>query len=126
MRELESRQRLKRRIYSWPSILILALVTVLLARGAIALVAKERESAREALALDTKVTTLSEREKELTDEIDKLNTSAGVEEEIKSKYNVAEAGEHVAVIVDRPGKESTTTPEEISWWKRLWNDIIGQ
>lgn len=130
MRELEHRQKLKKRMYSLPVLGILLLVTIAIGRGAYALLVKERDSARDARLLAEKVQTLTLREKQLTDEIAKLNTEAGIEEEIKSKFNVARAGEHVAVIVDKPASTASTTPEKAPWWKRLYylfgDAIIGE
>jgi len=65
------------------------------------------------------------REGVLSGEIDKLQTPSGIEEEIKSKFNVAKEGERVAVIVDRPEDVATTTSEIKPWYKRLWDDIIS-
>ena len=87
---------------------------------------KERTSAKEAELLQAKVVALAEREAVLRDEIGRLETSAGVEEEIKSKFNVAKEGERVAIIVDRPQEVATTTPTPSPWYKRLWDGIVGK
>ncbi|MBX4195362.1 hypothetical protein KW796_00120 [Candidatus Parcubacteria bacterium] len=126
MRELEQRQKLRRRLYSLPALAILLAITAGLVRGAYTLILKERESASDARLLAAKVGILTEREEVLSAEIEKLETPAGVEEEIKSKFNVAKEGERVAVIVDRPESSTTTEPQKESWFKRLWADIIGR
>ena len=129
MRELQNRQKMKRRIYSIPALLVLLAITIGIVRGAYALMQKERQSARDAEALDRQVSELASRETELKADIDKLHTEGGIEEEIKAKYNVARPGERVAIIIDRPG-EATTTAEEEPWYVRFWNairyDIVGQ
>ena len=126
MRELENRQKFRRRLYSIPALAVLLLITVMLVRGAYSILLTERESARDARLLELEVASLSEREDELKAAIEKLQTPEGVEEEIKSKYNVARAGEMVAVIVDGPENKATTTEEEGSWWRDLWSAIIGK
>ncbi len=126
MRELEHRQRLKRRLYSLPALVLLLIITVALVRGTYFLVLKERETAQEAEALALRAKSLAEREQTLLKETSKLGTESGVEEEIKSKFNVAREGERVAVIVDRPQLESATTTEDLPWWKRFWNAIISR
>lgn len=126
MRELENRQKFKRRLYSLPALMALLAITVLLVKGAYSIMLTERESSREAKLLALDVATLAEREKVLEEAIQKLETEEGIEEEIKSKYNVAREGERVAVIVDRPSNIATTTQEEKSWFKRMWTAIIGK
>ncbi|MBX4199166.1 septum formation initiator family protein [Candidatus Parcubacteria bacterium] len=125
MRELQKRQQLKRRLYSLPALGALFILTLALGKGAYDLVVKERQSARDSKLLAEKVATLTEREATLKAEIDRLRTDAGIEEEIKGKFNVAGAGEHVAIIVDRPDT-STTTLEVLPWYKRAWDAIIGR
>jgi len=125
MREFESRRRLKRRLYSLPVIVVLALLCVFSVKGAYSIIKKERESAKEAEALKLKFEGLGEREKFLEEEIRRLGTVGGIEQEIKSKFNVAQSGEYVALIVDDSSGEATTTPENLHWWERLWDAIIG-
>ncbi|MHB1330423.1 MAG: FtsB family cell division protein [Minisyncoccota bacterium] len=123
MRELEKRQKMRRRMYSTPVIIGLLVVTIFLVKGAYSLLLTERRSAEKAEILALKVSSLALREEFLKSEIARLNTEAGIEEEIKSKYNVARPGELVALIVDDTERASTTE-EEASWWKRFWDAII--
>ena len=112
-------------MYSTPTIVGLFIITIFLAKGAYSLLLTERKSAEKAEALALKVNSLTEREMFLKAEIARLHTEDGIEEEIKSKYNVAKPGELVALIVDTRDR-ATTTEEEIPWWKRLWGAIIAR
>lgn len=113
-------------MYSLPVLLVLLVMAVLISKGAYTILVKERQSAREAVALAEKIEVLAQREEKLKYEVEKLETDLGIEEEIKSKFNVARAGEHVALIVERGEEATSTTEEEPSWWKRFWGGIIGQ
>jgi len=126
MRELENRQKFRRRIYSLPALAVLLVVAIMLVKGAYSIMITERQSSKDARLLALEVAALADRQKVLEAEIEKLNTDEGVEEEIKSKYNVARAGERVAVIVDRPERDASTTPEDDPWWRGIWNAIIGR
>ncbi len=126
MLELQKRQKLRRRLYSLPVLLGLLFLVIFVSRGAYGIFLKERASALEVEALEAKIGTLVQREGTLKYEVEKLETDSGIEEEIKSKFNVARAGEHVALIVERGEVEASTTPETPSWWKRFWGGIIGQ
>lgn len=124
MREFENRQKIRRKLYSLPALAVLLLITLALSRGAYSLLVKERESAKEAENLALKLDALKDREKVLSEETVKLKTEAGIEEEIKSKFNVARAGEHVAVLVDSTPNATSSGEENQSWWMRMWNAIM--
>lgn len=126
MKELQQRQKFKRRLYSMPSLAIALVLSVALVRGAYGILLTERESSREVGLLAAEVGALSAREVVLKAAIQKLQTEEGIEEEIKSKFNVAKPGEQVAVIVDRPERAASTTEQKVPWWKGLLNAIIGK
>jgi cell division protein FtsB len=126
MRELQNRQKLRRKMYSIPVLLFLLLVAVFTSKGAYNILIKERQSAKEVVVLSEKIGALAEREEKLKYEVETLETDSGIEEEIKSKFNLARAGEHVALIVEKGDIDASTTPEGGSWWKRFWGGIIGQ
>lgn len=125
MRELENKQRLRRRIYSIPALMVLLFITGAMIRGAYSILKTERITAREVAMMKESVETLTFRKDSLEGSIDRLQTEDGIEEEIKSKFNVARAGEKVAIIVDPPEPKATTTPDTDPWYKRLWHAIIG-
>ncbi len=123
MRELERKQLIKRRLYSTPAIIGLLFLTIFLARGASEVLEKRSESIKHLEDLDTKTTLLVERQVTLEKDIERLKTSEGINEEIKEKFSVSEAGERVAIIVDE--KPSSTTTEEIDkpWYVDVLNTI---
>lgn len=125
MRELQRKQTIKRRLYSTPVLLALALVTLLLVKGAYGVIEKERTSSIAVKDLAAKVGTLSAQEIELKSEITRLNTEAGLAEAIKEKFNVSAVGEHVAVIVDPHPVATSTASSSSSWYKRFWDAIIS-
>ena len=123
MRELEHKQKLKRRIYSTPALIILALVAIILARGAYGVVAKMEESRAYVKELEAKVGTLKSRQTELETSIAKLQTAEGVDSEIKGKFSVSKEGEKVAVIVDARHEGATSTESNRSWLGNIWRTI---
>lgn len=125
MLELQKRNRWRRVAYSLPGVFVLLVLTFFSIRGAYDIFLKERISKKEAELLITKVEDLKARETFLTEKVEDLTTPSGVEEEIKSKFNVARAGEHVALIVEGEEPEATSTPQKSSWWQRFWSGIIN-
>ncbi|MES2214285.1 MAG: hypothetical protein V4465_02800 [Patescibacteria group bacterium] len=127
MRELQEKQKRRARLYSTPVLVALALITLLILRGTFVIMQKERESSTYVGNLQVKVMTLADRQSKLKEDIGRLETDEGIDTEIKTRFSVARAGEHVAVIVD-PREKATTTPEKPESWyhpitsflKSLW------
>jgi cell division protein FtsB len=82
---------------------------------------QKKKAAQEALVrMQKEATELSNREEKLQESIARLDTTEGMNFEIRKKLNVAEAGESVAVIVDQ--KITTTTPPvQLSTWQKVKN-----
>lgn len=115
---------IRRVMYSIPSLFLLALVTFLLAKGALNIFLKERESAKTVRELEMKAALGESREIELQDYIERLKTEEGIIDEIKNKFSVVREGEHVAVIIDAHEAQASTSITKIPWYKKLWNAII--
>ncbi|MCR4279328.1 MAG: septum formation initiator family protein [Candidatus Zambryskibacteria bacterium] len=123
MKELQRRQRVKRILYSYPSLIVMAVICFFLVRGAVGVMLKERASANKVEELEAQSEALESREAELNSEIARLETPEGIVEEIRDKFSVTREGEYVAIIVDdRP--KATTTEKSASerfkeWWEKL-------
>ena len=63
---------------------------------------------------------LQVRDKEVRSKIERLGTSSGIEEEIRSKFTVAKSGEKVVMVVeDKPPTPTPATP--LGFWRRILN-----
>ena len=127
MKELRDRQKFKGFLYSLPSLVVLLLVTFLMAKGAVGIMSKKHETAQKLETLEEENALLRERQATLATGIAKLETEAGVIEEIRAKFNAARSGEHLAVIVEEKARATTTVPSVVerlkmgwSWVKSLW------
>ena len=125
MRELRQKQKIKRRLYSTPVLVILLVIALLAIRSTWSIIGKYRESAGYVDDLRQKSIDLNAREAELKANIARLGTDAGIETEIKEKFNVSREGEQVAIIVDKDGHSTSTSTTTDPWWKRLWDSIMG-
>ena len=65
-----------------------------------------------------RVIELENRNKELMTQINELQTTQGVEAEIRSKFTVAKPNEHMVIVLDGP-LASTTPPENDGFWQSL-------
>jgi len=106
----------------WHSPLVLVILFCILglfSYNIIRLVEKERETSRNKIIQLNKIEELRRREASLNSDIEKLKTEDGIEDTIRSKFQVVKPGEKVVAIVDEeiviPDKEEE---ESHSFW--LW------
>jgi cell division protein FtsB len=125
MRELQQKQRMKRRLYSTPALILLAFITFLFVRGTYVVLEKKSESARSVELLNEKAIALRQKQVELADNIEALKTSEGIEREVKEKYNVAKEGERVVILVDREATTTDNTAVSKPWWQKAWSAIMS-
>ncbi|MEK9171770.1 MAG: hypothetical protein AAB782_00845 [Patescibacteria group bacterium] len=125
MKELQRKQKVRRIIYSIPSIIVLSVLAFLLAKGTLGVMDKERESSGRLRSLEEKAVALVLREQELREGVRRLETEEGIKNEIREKFSVIEEGELVAVIVDDQGVSNSAGDSMSPWYKRLWIAIMG-
>lgn len=125
MKELRDKQRFKRYLYSYPSLVIIIIIAFLLARGAAGIFSKERESAQVLKDLEEKNAALASRQESLKGDIASLQTEEGIIEEVRRKFNVIRPGEHLAIVVEEKPSASTTPSGAIDTLKRGWDWLMG-
>lgn len=116
------KRKLKRILYSKITLIILAIIVILLFRSVWGMYEKERNTRILRAKQTQELNELKGREEALRAEIERLSTEQGVEEEIRSKFDVGKDGEEVIVIIDDSKKDETEqkiTPK--SFWQKLFS-----
>ena len=124
MKELQRKQGIRRIIYSIPSLIILSIIALILTKGALGVMNKERTSSELSKDLEEKAAALVLREQELRAGVARLETEEGIKDEIREKFSVTEEDELVAVIIDDRGASSSTDSSTLPWYKKLWLAIM--
>lgn len=109
-----------------PVLLLLVCVALLLVRGSWDAMSKERESSERVTQLEDKVSVMEARGRELEESLLLLDTTEGLEEEIREKFDVSEEGEHVVLILEPEVDTSLTEERPPRWYNKLWNVIMGR
>ena len=106
---------------SSPFLLFAALILLLFAGSAVWNVyGTYKEAKRKHDILASSLESLRSRERVLSDDIKRLGTARGVEEELRRRYNAVRAGEEVIVVVGEKREEAPTQePRWKTWWRRL-------
>lgn len=118
--DFRKKRQLKRILYSTGAIAILGAVVFLLGHATWDVYQKAKmtdDKRQEALA---ELTRLQKQEATLQDELNRLQTARGMEEEVRTKFNVAKEGEKVVTIVSPQNGERSGVPQVAPWWKRIF------
>lgn len=115
----------KRKLYSWPVLLILLVCVILLGFSVRGLYAKSRIAEANRREAEAHLESLKERKTQLGAELERLATDEGVETEIRTRFPVAKPDEGVIQIVEEEKTDSATSsplvkPSKESFWKRFF------
>ena len=122
MLDFHEKRRMRNLVYSKVVLFFLVVVIFLLSYSVWGVFQKERETQVKKEQRQQVLIEVEERERVLAEETKRLNTERGVEEEIRSKFDVARAGEQILVIVDAPEDNILLeSKEEASVWQRFLN-----
>lgn len=123
MRRLEKR-KIKKRIYSWWTVIILGGILVFSALNVWDVYKKYAESKNNISGLQDRYASSQDRKVDLDGRIEYLHSERGVEEEIREKFNVAKDGEQVIVIVDQKPQEDGVVETNENPIRRFWSTIF--
>jgi cell division protein FtsB len=117
------RARFKRRrknILSYVVVLVMVVLTVLLGRSTWGIYQKHKISSEKRGEALEQLEELQERKEGLERELERLNTERGLEEEIRTKFQVSKPGEETIVLVE-PESAGDNINEGPSLWERIKN-----
>lgn len=122
MIDFQRKKQFKKIAYSKISFIILFLLVLLMGRATYDIYQKYQLSYDNYTGVKKNYDSLKTRQDMLDSEINRLKTDTGVEEEIRSRFNVAKPGETVVTIIN--GSSSTSTKQDDSkrgFWASFWN-----
>lgn len=114
------KQPIQRYLHSKFGIAALLLLIFLLGRGAYERYSIERDMDNRRIAAEQELRLLEERKADLEADVTYLEGERGIEEEIRSNFDVARQGEQVVILT---GEDATSTPPPLPpqpqppWWK---------
>lgn len=119
MKEFRQKHIIKQRIYSKPVIFLLIVILIFIANGTWNVFKKSHQSNQKLIIAEENLVELEKKRDTITEEIKRLETNVGVEEEIRSKFDLAREGEKTIVIVDEEVVE--VQAEERGRFETLWS-----
>lgn len=109
MTDFQQKKQFKKIIYSKFSLAVLLVSVIFLGRSTYDIYKKYRISSENYATVKKDYDNLKIRKEMLDSEVSRLKTDSGIEEEIRSKFNVAKPGETVVIVVNSSGSTSTDT-----------------
>lgn len=101
MQEFQERKRIRKIIYSRNMLIFLTIILAFLIFSVVKVYVKSRAAILKNDEAKKELADLEKRKSELGNEIARLETEFGAEEELREKFNVGKPGENILVIVDK-------------------------
>lgn len=122
MREFQQRRILRSWLYSKLSIFLLIVVLIFFIFSIIGIYRKSREATRKNGEVSKELNELKAKKDYIEEEVERLKTNAGVEEELRDKFQIAKPGERVIIIVDDPKdkSEASDVKDSSNWFWRIF------
>jgi cell division protein FtsB len=117
VKQFKTRRKLKRIFYSPVTVIVLALVMFVLARGTWSVYQKYLISSDRLLQAKSQLSALKAQEGDLSQSIAQLSTASGTEAVMRTNFRIVKPGESLAVIVNTATTAPTTTPLHGFWDK---------
>jgi len=118
MREFRQKHIIRQRIYSKPVILLMIVFLGFLIHGTWNVFKKSHQSSQKLSVAQEELIKLEEKRDNISGEIDRLETNVGIEEEIRSKFDLALEGEKSIIVVD--SEEEVVIPPKKGKFETLW------
>ncbi|MBN2094346.1 MAG: hypothetical protein JW740_03215 [Candidatus Zambryskibacteria bacterium] len=118
---------IKRKDNKWKKALIFLVLLAILGvlTNSVRKVYLKKQDAEKALVrMEKELDELQNRKIFLQTSLDKLSTEEGMAFEIRKKFNVAEVGESVAIIVEERNSENSVQPQ-ISTWQKIKDFMLN-
>ncbi len=100
-------------------ILVLLIVFVVFANGTWSVYQKSSFASENRELAQKELEELKVREIALREELVRLETKRGLEEEVRQKFDVGLEGEKMIVLVDAPEKKKLIEPREYTLWEKV-------
>ena len=109
MKRLERTPFWKRWFYSRTAVVLFVILFVVLGRATFYALLHLKEVSEREKSYQEELALVTTRDQELSADIERLRTDKGKREEILERFNVAQSGENVVIILDQEEIPATTT-----------------
>lgn len=109
-------------MYSKATLILLLVIVAMLGNAVFNMYGRYQEAKIRADRARAEIATLELRKKELSEDLARLGTPRGTEEELRKRFNVAADGEEVIVVVN---KRATTSDNDTARKESIWQKVLS-
>lgn len=121
MLDFQQKRKIRSVAYNRVTLVILFLLILVMAHSTWDVYKKKQTSEEMKNVSLQNVETLRSQSEDLTSKIEKLKTTTGIEEEIRSKFNVIKDKENMVVVVEDENSTTSATTPKTGFWQRIIN-----
>ncbi len=121
MFDFHEKRKIRRVVYSKFFIGSIFLLTLFIGRSVYERITIEREMAEKLNERTEELSTLEQRTELLNSKVEHLKNDRGIEEELRTRFDVVREGEQVVIIIDDAGDEKVVNPIQTSHDKDGWS-----
>lgn len=118
--DFQRKRQIKSILYSKLFLVILLVLIFFLGRSTFDIYQKSKLSYNNYIKVKRDYDSIEARKAMLESEINRLATDNGIEEEIRSKFNVAKPGETVVIIIDKNSTSTDVNNTKRDFWSSFW------
>ena len=120
MLDFHQKRKIRSVAYNRITLVVLGILVLIVLHSTWSVYQKERESGQMKDIAKNNLVELQSRDSDLKAKINNIDTTAGVEEKIRSKFTVAKYGENMVVVVPDNNSNASTTTSSIGFWQKIW------
>lgn len=125
MLDFQRKNKWEKEFYHLIVLIFLAILAGFLIKGVIRVYPNYSKTSSVVEDLRQEKSEMTEKKQELAENITRLQTDTGIEEDIREKFNVAKEGEKVIVIVDEDGKVEDRRAKDVPFWVLWWQKFTS-
>lgn len=110
MKEFQEQRKMRNFIFSRPVFIIFLLLTVSLSFSIFKVYKKSLQASLKNDAIETEIQNLETRKKALEENLNRLQTPEGAEEELRQKFQIKKPEEEFIVIIEEEPKQAEQVP----------------
>ncbi|MBI4121024.1 MAG: septum formation initiator family protein [Parcubacteria group bacterium] len=123
MRSIQKKQRFLRLLYSRLSLGVLLLVFLMGLSAVWNVYGKYKDAAEDRFRSKEALAGVEQRIETLKEDVERLKTEEGIEQEFRTTFGFVKRGEGVIVIVDEEGEAGVVKGAGRGFWSNVWEGL---
>ena len=125
MLDILQKRKIRSKAYHPVTLAVLLIVVLVALHSTWVVYGKKRTSEKMKNIAQNNLNELLLRQNELDYKMERLKTTEGLEEEIRSKFNVTKIGENMVMVVEGDNSKASTTSSAGGFFQKIWQFLTN-